>query len=98
MIKKAHELANITTAALDKKAREFIVNTAGPVIIKAAEEGKDSAHVDLLKNFNMTGSERIGPIVAKILSNEFDYIAKFETVSSYQEESAYITVKWGYAI
>ena len=98
MIKKAHELANITVAALDKKAREFIVNTAGPVIIKAAEEGRDSVHVDLLKNFNMTESERVGPIIAKILGNEFDYNAKFETISTYQEESAYITVKWGHAI
>ena len=98
MIKKAHEIGNITVAALDTKAREFIVNTAGPVIIKAAEEGRDSEHGDLLKNFNMTESERVGPIVAKILSNEFDYNAKFQTVSTYQEESAYVTVKWGHAI
>lgn len=98
MIKKAHEIANITTAALDKKAREFIVNNAGPVIIKAAEEGKDSVYVDLLKKFNMAESERVGPIIAKILGNEFDYNAKFETISTYQEESAYVTVKWGHAI
>ena len=98
MIKKAHEVANTTVAALDKKAREFIINTAGPVIIKAAEEGRSSAYVDLLKKFNMTESERVGPIIAKILSNEFDYNAKFETVSTYQEESAYITVKWDHAI
>ena len=51
--------------------------------------------IDLLKNFNMTESGRVGPIVAKILSNEFDFNAKFTTVSTYQEESAYVTVKWG---
>lgn len=98
MIKKAHEVANTTIAALDKKAREFIVNTAGPAIIKAAEEGRDSAHIDLLKDFNMTQAVRVGPIVAEILRNEFDYNAKFITVSTYQEESAYITVKWDHAI
>lgn len=98
MIKKAHEVANITIVVLDKKAREFIVNTAGPVIIKAAEDGRDSAYIDLLEKFNMTESERVGPIIAKILSNEFDYNAKFETISTYQEESAYVTVKWDHAI
>ena len=46
----------------------------------------------------MTESRRVGPIIAIILSNEFDYNTKFETVSTYQEESAYITVKWGHAI
>ena len=98
MIKKAHEVANTTVAALDKKAREFIMNIAGPVIIKAAEEGRDSVYVDLLEKFNMTESERRGPIIAKILGVEFDYNAKFETVSSYQEEAAYLTVKWSHAI
>ena len=98
MIKKAHEIANITAASLDKKAREFIVNTAGPVIIQAAEEGRDSAYIDLLENFDMIESGRVGPIVAKILGNEFDYNAKFETISTYQEESAYVTVKWGHAL
>ena len=98
MIKKAHEIANITEASLDKKAREFIVNTAGPVIIQAAEEGRDSAYIDLLENFDMIESGRVGPIVAKILGNEFDYNAKFETISTYQEESAYVTVKWGHAL
>lgn len=97
-MKNANDIAKITVAAIDKQAREFIVNTAGPVIIKAAEEGRDSVYVDLLKKFNMTESERVGPIVAKILSNEFDYNAKFETISTYQEESAYVTVKWGHAI
>ena len=98
MIKKAHEVANTTIAALDKKAREFIISDAGPVIIKAAEEGRDSTYIDLSKKFNMAESERVGPIIAKILSNEFDYDAKFETICNYQEESAYITVKWGHAI
>ena len=98
MIKKAHEIANITVAYLDRKAREFIVNTAGPVIIKAAEEGKDSVRIKLLKSFDITESVRVGPIIAKILSNEFDFNAKFETISTYQEESAYITVKWSHAI
>ena len=46
----------------------------------------------------MSESEKVGPIIAKILSNEFDYNAKFETVSTYQEESAYVIVKWGHAI
>ena len=98
MIKKAHEVANTTVAALDKKAREFIVNTAGPLIVKAAEEGRDSIHVDLLKNFNMTESEKVGPVIAKILRNEFDYNAKFEIMSTYQEESAQVIIKWSHAI
>ena len=99
MMKNANEVAKITTQAIDKKAREFIVNTVAPIIIKRAEEGKENVSIDLLKNsLDYETACRIGPKVKEILENEFDYVVDFTKYSSYQGEDAYLIIKWGYAI
>lgn len=99
MIKKAHEVANTTVAALDKKAREFIMNKFGPIIIKRAEEGRIDASVELVKSgMDYFMACNVGPRIKEILENEFDYVAEFHSTSNHYDETATIVVKWGYAI
>lgn len=98
-MKNANDIAKITTQVIDKKARDFILNKVGPIIIKRAEEGKENATVDLLKNsFDYETACRIGPKIKAILENELDFVVEFINYSSYQGEDAYLIIKWGYAI
>lgn len=99
MFKTANDVAKITKESLDKRAREFIMNNLGPIIIKRAEEGRTDASTDLLKSgMDYLMACNVGPRVKEILENEFDYVAEFFNASNYNDETATITVKWGYAI
>lgn len=98
-MKNANEIAKITAVALDKQARDFILNKVAPIIINGAEEGKENITIDLLKNsLDYETACRIGPRIKAILENEFDYVVEFINYSSYQGEDAYLIIKWGYAI
>ena len=68
------------------------------MIIKAAEDGKDSVTLRLPSGFSKEECDRIGPEIVRILENEFDYTAEYSCYSDYRELSADIKVGWGYAI
>jgi hypothetical protein len=98
-MKKASEVAEITKESLDKKAREFIMNKLGPIIIKRAEEGRVDASIDLVKaGMDYLMASNVGPRIKEILENEFDYTAEYSYYSDYRESSAEIKVSWGHAI
>ena len=98
-MKNANEIAKITEAAIDKRAREFIVDTFAPIIIKRAEEGREDASVDLLKKgMDYPMACMVGPKIKAILENEFDYVVEFINGSNHYDETAYICAKWGYAV
>ena len=98
MMKKANEIAKITKESLDKKARDYLFNKGAGLIIKAAEEGKDSVTLRLPTGFTIEECNRIGPEIVRILENEFDYVAEYSCYADYREHSADIKVSWGYAI
>lgn len=98
MIKNADEIAKITKESLNKKARDYLLNTGAGLIIKAAEAGKDHVTLRLPCNFNKEECDRIGPEIVRILQDEFDYTAKYSCYADYRETSATITVKWGHAL
>ena len=99
MIQKANEVAKITDNSIDKRAREFIVNTFGPIIIKRAEEGRKDASVDLIKSgMDYSIACMVGAKIKSILENEFDYVVEFINSSNHCDETAFICAQWGYAL
>lgn len=99
MMKSANEIAKITETAIDKRAREFIMNTFAPIIIKRAEEGRKDASVDLIKSgMDYSMACMVGAKIKSILENEFDYVVEFINGSNHYDETAYICAQWGYAL
>ena len=97
-MKKASEVAEITKEANKKRARAYLINEGAGLIIKAAEAGKDHVTLKLPSDFNKEECDVIGPEIARILENEFDYTAEYNCYADYRETSATIKVKWGHAI
>ena len=98
MMKNANEVAKITKESLDKRAREYLINSGAGLIIRAAEDGKDHVTWKLPANLSKDECDRIGPEIVRILQDEFDYTAKYSCYADYREVSASIEIKWGHAI